>query len=593
MDNTFSTTLDYDESGLERTFQRASTPVREQPECSTLEMSIIGPQILNLVREQPECSTLEMSIIGPQIDISPWICDNVDEGEQQLSVLELDELLEKEELVLVDEWKEDGLVLVDASSVKVARAKTTKEGFRNCGICSNRSQNLARHMKSHLPAYVSPYNCCWVCMRHIPQPSRIQHHQKLYGCGEKWKFQQGCFDLWVFLMNGLLRQYGVMLGKPGVTALCSYVASTPELHAQVPLSPEDTQLMHHFETINCYPVADTYSLDPVNSVGGLTHWRILFNLLKELTVHKRQLIQDHCQPLHPLGIPVSMSPPYETITETAEKRVIDSHFHQEKLEQRLGVSSWEAVCKRAPPMDPGVQLEAAVTCYAFPESWPKPESLHQMTPHPSSPPVMITIGWHPTRFREVSPLERFRTLIEEPKCIAVGEMGLDYFRSETEQDRFSQRELLRKLLPHVVASGKAIILHCREEKHHNMSATRDTISILERSLPRDWPVYVHCFNGGVEHYTLWLQAFPMACFGISPIILGNQHHPELKQVVRAMDPLRLLLETDAPYLPVPGAKTPFPIMVAEVGAAVARIRGVPAHVLLETSRLASRMLYRM
>ena len=119
-----------------------------------------------------------------------------------------------------------------------------------------RCRNLARHMKTHLPPYVVPYNCCWECKLYIPQLTRIENHRKVYGCGQNWSFSEEKVGLWVFLMNGLLRSMCILRKKPGLSALCSFVMSAPELHADpnLHLAEDDTELMRTFERVNGYAV---------------------------------------------------------------------------------------------------------------------------------------------------------------------------------------------------------------------------------------------------------------------------------------------------------------------------------------------------
>lgn len=89
---------------------------------------------------------------------------------------------------------------------------------------------------------------------------------------------------------------------------------------------------------------------------------------------------------------------------------------------------------------------------------------------------------------------------------------------------------------------------------------------------------------------IWIKAFPMACFGISPIILSNHHHP---LVVQKMDPFRLLLETDAPYLPFPRDKPALPTLIVDVALEVARIKNVPVAMVFRLACLVSRCFYKL
>ena len=76
---------------------------------------------------------------------------------------------------------------------------------------------------------------------------------------------------------------------------------------------------------------------------------------------------------------------------------------------------------------------------------------------------------------------------------------------------------------------------------------QDCIAIMEREWPWLWPVYVHCFNGGLRESQQWMPAFPFVRFGISPILLSKSGHTELKAADQNLDVRSLLLESDALY----------------------------------------------
>ena len=332
-------------------------------------------------------------------------------------------------------------------------------------------------------------------------------------------------------------------------------------------------------------------MDPINSIGAITHWRVILNLLGLLSEdHRAEVKGSKCRADH-RGFPLSL--PSDDPRLQSPYQAIDCHFHQDKILSRLNMDDWNDVLHLLPE-DPVVQLSTAITCYAFPESWPKPGSttLEELASH-QSPEVQFTIGWHPTRCYHATPakLARFTELLQLLHCRAAGELGLDYFRAANEKERQSQRELLRNLLSPVLESHLPVIIHCRDTNHaRERNATQDCIAIMERELPRLWPVYVHCFNGGLRESQQWMQAFPFVRFGISPVLLSKSRHTELKAVVRNLDARRLLLESDAPYF------TPDPLhfrtSVADVGMEVAKIRGLPPGIMFHLAEEASVMLFR-
>jgi TatD DNase family protein len=155
---------------------------------------------------------------------------------------------------------------------------------------------------------------------------------------------------------------------------------------------------------------------------------------------------------------------------------------------------------------------------------------------------------------------RIRALLSHPRCVAVGEIGLDYHYPPF--DRQSQEQLFRSQIRLAREAGLPIVIHNRE-------ADRDTVRIL-RDEGSPGGVF-HCFGGDRE----CLDAALSLDFFIS--FAGNLTYP--KASFRELAPLvpreRLLVETDAPYLsPVPFRGKPNePARAALVLAELACLRG--------------------
>ena len=102
-----------------------------------------------------------------------------------------------------------------------------------------------------------------------------------------------------------------------------------------------------------------------------------------------------------------------------------------------------------------------------------------------------------------------------------------------------------------------MVVHCRDVESHagppNLNASDACIVIMRKELLRqDHEVYFHCYNHGLPVFTSWLQRFPNVWVGISPLALSPPQAPRL-DVVQMLMLDRLLLETDAPYLPGPAS----------------------------------------
>ena len=155
--------------------------------------------------------------------------------------------------------------------------------------------------------------------------------------------------------------------------------------------------------------------------------------------------------------------------------------------------------------------------------------------------VWGTFGTHPhnAKYYHSSSLEeKMLKCIAHPKCVAVGEIGLDY-ASHSPSTPDMQKRVLSAQLQLAVRLKKPIILHCRK-------AEEDLFAILVSTIPREWPLHLHCFTGSLEMARKFLHTFPNLYIGVC----GNVTYDSAPvQAIASTVPLeRLLLETDAPYM---------------------------------------------
>ena len=152
------------------------------------------------------------------------------------------------------------------------------------------------------------------------------------------------------------------------------------------------------------------------------------------------------------------------------------------------------------------------------------------------PGVFATAGVHPHDAADfdAEAATVVEGLLHDPRVIAVGECGLDYFRMHSPLE--DQR---RTLATHVAlsnAAGKPMVVHVRD-------AWDDTLDLLERE--RAERVVIHCFSGDAQ------IAKECEARGYWLSFAGNVTYPKnehLRQAARAVSSDRLLVETDAPYL---------------------------------------------
>lgn len=161
------------------------------------------------------------------------------------------------------------------------------------------------------------------------------------------------------------------------------------------------------------------------------------------------------------------------------------------------------------------------------------------------PQVYFAAGVHPYSHQQYN-ADILRKFLEDEKCIAVGECGLDYFRlpedaQEREEEKKLQQAVFRQHIELARSVQKPLIVHIRE-------ANDDSRRILIENSAKQVGGVLHCYNAS-EH--LLLLAEHGFYFGIGGV-LTFKNAKNLVEVLPRIPKERLLIETDAPYLtPVP------------------------------------------
>jgi TatD DNase family protein len=153
--------------------------------------------------------------------------------------------------------------------------------------------------------------------------------------------------------------------------------------------------------------------------------------------------------------------------------------------------------------------------------------------------LFSTAGVHPHRASDYDDdTDRFfRELSQKQGVVAVGEMGLDYFRDFSPRDL--QRDAFQKQLQIGIDTGLPVFLHMRD-------AHADFHAILAEVRDRLSQVVVHCFTGTRDELHDYLN---LDChIGITGWICDERRGTHMKEFLRDIPINRLMVETDAPYL---------------------------------------------
>lgn len=185
--------------------------------------------------------------------------------------------------------------------------------------------------------------------------------------------------------------------------------------------------------------------------------------------------------------------------------------------------------------------------------------------------VYHTIGVHPHEASLVNAevLAMMRPFLKHPKCVAVGEIGLDYYYEHS--DRLKQQQECWSQMELALEAKRPLVIHSRDGEE-------DLLPLLAKfskaNTSGNSPGVIHCFSGS--------EAFALQCIDLDYYISLSgiftfKNSEALRQMVKRFPLNRLLVETDSPFLaPVPmRGKKCEPSMVKHTALKLAEVLGLP------------------
>lgn len=180
--------------------------------------------------------------------------------------------------------------------------------------------------------------------------------------------------------------------------------------------------------------------------------------------------------------------------------------------------------------------------------------------------MRAAFGIHPNDVDKLNEktFQRIEALCRREDCVAVGEIGLDYYWKDT--NPYMQKLWFERQMELAKAIGKPMIIHSRE-------AAQDTYDIMKAAKADEIGGVIHCFSYSKEMARLFMD---MNFFiGIGGVVTFN-NGKKLKEVVEYIPMERIVLETDCPYLaPVPfRGKRNSSLLLPHVMEAISEIKGI-------------------
>lgn len=153
--------------------------------------------------------------------------------------------------------------------------------------------------------------------------------------------------------------------------------------------------------------------------------------------------------------------------------------------------------------------------------------------------VFAVVGIHPSDVFNyaMDVLEEIETMVNNPKVVAIGEIGLDYYWHKTEQEHQTQKEWFVKQIEMANRHHLPIVVHMRD-------AAQDTIELLKIHPVKHGGV-MHCYSSSTEMAFEFIKLGFYISLG-GPVTFKNAKEP--KRVAISVPLEKLLIETDSPYL---------------------------------------------
>lgn len=234
--------------------------------------------------------------------------------------------------------------------------------------------------------------------------------------------------------------------------------------------------------------------------------------------------------------------------------LIDSHAHLDMKDYKNDI---EEVLERA--LDAGVTHIIAVGIDI-------PSSLKALELAKKYDFVYSTIGYHPHNADncDFDTLSELSKLASEPKVIAWGEIGLDFYRLYSPAER--QIEAFELQLDMAIKFNLPVIIHDRE-------AHREVFNIIKKYEDKNLNGVIHCFSGD---YDLAMEFINMGYYISIPGTVTYKKAQTVHEVTKKIPLEYMLIETDAPFLaPVPKrGKRNEPSFVAYTAQEISRLRGI-------------------
>ena len=479
-----------------------------------------------------------------------------------------------------------------------------------CRLCPVAHSNLPLHSEqSHFPWFFNQDSVCWRCQKVSTTDAEMAAHSMP---NHRPSFLGNHTLLWGQLFLGSLHFLASLLSLSSLWHLFTYVHEE-HLFPSTPRSiPErlSSSLNYFEEQFLQRPVGALreYCTSPPSRLLSLTHWETIIIILSRLSPEDRERFRTYACPMdldgRPIEIPSSPQPqaPVAALQAPTPIPFIDTLMHLDMPLSRHHLSSLDELEQQF--RTGNLELVAVVANYVFSRFWGLLPSHLQ---NDARGRIFFTIRLHPHEAPGgFSLLHSIQTFLPHPKCVGLGEIGLDYSRGcscakalgMSCSCRVTHHEMQKAFL-HAILSplqamptpfSKVIVLHYRGQSPDDDSAFRDTLSILQELGLTQLSIHRHCFLGSRDELELWSQVFPNCSYGLTSKFLERPFH---RAVIPRIPHDKLLLESDAPLLSPQAAQSSFKTswLCHHSISIIAQLQGTTPQLLVQQCNQNARTLY--
>lgn len=243
------------------------------------------------------------------------------------------------------------------------------------------------------------------------------------------------------------------------------------------------------------------------------------------------------------------SPPVYNLVPSEPIAVADAHFH---LDQSVRCNSGAVpygLDAENTQQTFNTTLKFLIANYVYPDSWPSSSDRSEAWKDQR---IYFTFGLHPrlifpdSLYYLCSTFRRLETWLGSTRTVAVGECGLDEMDRTRHRDLQKQIVYFEKQLHLALCLNLPVVVHSRGWSR----IQQYTLDYLVNILPRYHPIHWHCFTASTDIYSSITYHFYNIVFGVTLFLLSDRY-PNIRQVIQTFAMDKIVLESDALYIPLP------------------------------------------